>query len=145
MPRNRRGSTDRGSRTYSKLSAVTIVTNPSGVTIDKANLIATTNGYLLQHDTANEMIKMGYLDFNGASKTVAPSDLGLTTLKHLAATLVVSGATALSAASMIFGYRVNTVPSGDLTGVTQVHFFAYAGNGGAFGGGASIAYFAVGT
>lgn len=145
MARKRRGSTRRGSRIWDKLSGQTFVTTPSGVTINKENKVQTTDGYLLQHDTANEMLKVGFLDFNGASKTVTPSDLGLTSVKHLTATLVVSGATALSAASMIFGFRVNKMGASDLTGATQFHFFGYGGNGAAFGGGASIAYFVIGT
>ena len=142
--RPKRASTARDTRNSGKMSSVTFATIPSGVTVDKTNKVATPDGYLLQHDTANEMLKCGQLDLAGASKVIAPSDLGLTTLKHLMLIPISSGATAPSGASVI--PTLNTAkPGADLSSATQVVIYCYTGNGGSIDSGVSLAYMAIGT
>ena len=144
MPRPKRASNARGSRNSGKMSGVTYLSIPSGVTITKENKVETTDGYMLQHDTANEMQKCGHLDFAGASKVLTPADLCLTTLKHLMLMPISSGSTSPSGASVI--PTIHTAkPGSDLSDATQVVVYCYTGNGGSIDSGVSLAYLAIGV
>lgn len=140
MARSVRNTNSRRSRNSGYMSGATITTHPSGVTISKQELVKTTNGYLIQHDTANEMIKMGILACGGTS--LARQNFGLTTIHHVVA-VPSFNRSAVSACSIAV---VKPDTSAWASGVTHVDLYVFATpQGGAFGTAVSIQYMAVGV
>jgi len=143
MARPKRDNNSRSSRTWGKISGVTITTIPSGVTITKNN-IDLTAGYVLPYATADDMIMTsGILANSGGS--IARQTLGLSAIYN-----VIASASSKSAYSSVTGLAVMVTPEGGKSfgsGCTQVTFTPYKLNraGVTHPGSCSIHYFAIGT
>ena len=140
MPRTRRDNNSRKSKSWGKISGVTIETNPSGVTIYNST-IKTDNGYLISHDTDSEKSVAGILSCGGTS--LARQTLGLTTINHVVASPMMNRAAVSPCVIAI------VKPSGAAwaSGVTSVDFYTYQTKNvpTAYGAGVSISYWAIGT
>ncbi len=138
MARRIRDDNARTSRNWGKVSAVTIVTHPSAVTITSATSGSVQNdsGYAIWHNTDNQMVTAGILNYTGSSLTAQA--LGLTTIKSV----VVSGVSARAGATIIIPIVSAII---DWTsGVSEVSLNVYDIKGVLYGSPCSVAYVAVG-
>ncbi|MBW8001755.1 MAG: hypothetical protein FVQ80_06995 [Planctomycetes bacterium] len=139
MARPIRNDYARPSRNWGKVSAVTIVTHPSAVTITSAvsGSVQNDSGYAMWHPTDNQMITSGILSYAGSSITAAA--LGLTTIKSV----VVSGVSGRGGSTIVI--PIVTAETDWTSGVTSISLNVYDIKGTLYGSPASVAYVAVGT
>lgn len=142
MPRAKRDTNSRKSRNWGAVSGVSLLTIPSGVTIDKSNYMETVAGYATFYGVAGKTFTAGITVCAGTS--VDRANLGLSTIDYVTAQPCFNADSVTGCAISI------TKPSGSAwsSGVTHVCFYTYqtgsATPGTAFGTNVSIQYFAIG-
>lgn len=156
MPRATRDTNSRGSRNWGKMSGVSILTHPSGVSINQntidmgsgvslnaTSLIHTSQGYPIYEPTLNNInIKSGTTQTGGTSRYMSATMLGLNTVTNFICQ-VLSGT---SGANIRAGASVFTMTAFDHAANTGVTVFMFKQTSGASQTtGVSLAYIAVGT